>query len=99
MSIPYTYKIIKVDESARCMEVVYTSDDHQTMHISARLPYEGETLEEVIAMFSPVALWEERQRRVMLPAVGATGTVAPMAAGSQSQVSASSPKVIATTLV
>lgn len=97
MSITYTYEIVKVDEAARCMEVVYTADGHQTMHIGARLPYEGETLEAVIATFSPVALWEETQKQVMLPTVGTTGTVVPMTAGSQAQ--ASGTKVIATTVV
>lgn len=79
MSIEYTYKIIKVDRAARCMEVVYSAAGHQTMHIGARLPYEGETLEDVVAMHSPVAYWEEQARPVVLPQVGASGTLAPAA--------------------
>lgn len=79
MSIEYTYEIVNVDETARCMEVVYSAPGHQTMHIGARLPYEGETLEAVVAMYSPVAYWEEQARPVVLPQVGASGTVAPTA--------------------
>jgi hypothetical protein len=75
MSIIYTYQIISVDESARCMEIVYRADGHQTLHIGARLPFEGETLEQVVQAFSPVALWEERARNVVVPVVGASGEI------------------------
>jgi hypothetical protein len=77
MSIIYTYQIISVDESARCMEVVYSADGHQTMHIGVRLPYEGESLETLIDSFSPVALWEERTRSVVVPTVGQSGEIDP----------------------
>lgn len=97
MSIQYTYEVIKVDEAARCMEVVYSAEGHPTMHIGARLPYAGETLEEIIAMYSPVAYWEERQRQVVLPAVGATGTVNP--AAENASVQAAAPVAIVTSLV
>lgn len=78
MSISYAYKVIKVDEAARCMEVVYSAEGYKTMHIGARLPYEGETLEAVIAAFAPVALWEETQKQVLVPAVGTSGVIAPL---------------------
>lgn len=75
MRITYTYEIIKVDAQARVMEVVYTSEGRQTMHIGARLPYVGETIESVVQMFSPVSYWREQEREVVVPAVGATGTI------------------------
>lgn len=77
MSIEYTYEIISVDEAARCMEVVYTSVGRATIHVSARLPYEGETLEGVIDMYSPVRYWEEQELPVVVPQVGQTGTITP----------------------
>jgi hypothetical protein len=76
MSIIYTYKIISVDQAARCMEVVYTAESHPTMHIGTRLPFEDEALETVIAQFAPVAYWQELQRPVAVPQVGTTGVVA-----------------------
>jgi hypothetical protein len=97
MNISYTYEVIKVDATARCMEVVYSAEGHQTMHIGSRLPYAGETLEAVIAMYAPVAYWEEQQRQVVLPAVGATGTVDPSA--STVVVQAAAPVAIVTALV
>lgn len=71
--ITYTYEIIAVDEAARCMEVVYTSADHGVMHVGARLPFEGEPLEQVIAMFAPVQEWRLRSMAVVAPEVGVVG--------------------------
>ena len=79
MSITYTYEIVAVDEAARCMEVVYSAEGHQTMHIGARLPFEGEALEAVIMAFAPVPLWEEQTKAVVAPAVGISGTITPPA--------------------
>lgn len=73
--IPYTYEIIKVDEQARVMEVVYTSEGRGSMHISARLPYQGESVEAVIDNFSPVAYWREKEAPVIVPSVGTSGAV------------------------
>lgn len=70
MSISYNYEIISVDQSARVMEVVYTAEGRQTMHISARLTYQGESLEAVIDMYSPVAYWREQEAQVVVPALG-----------------------------
>lgn len=77
MSITYAYEIISVDEAARCMEVVYTAEGRQTMHIGARLPYADETLEAVIDMYSPVAYWLAQERAVQVPQVGTSGVVVP----------------------
>ena len=75
MSINYNYEIISVNESARCMEISYTAEGHPTQHIGARLPYEGETLETVVRIYSPVKYWEEIQRSVITPTVGASGNI------------------------
>ena len=77
MSISYTYEIIKVDPQARVMEVVYSSPGRQTMHIGARLPYVGESLEAVIDMFSPVAFWREQEAEVVVPELGSGQAVPP----------------------
>lgn len=77
MSIAYTYEIISVDPAARCMEIVYSSAGRQTMHIGARLPFEGESLEAVVEMYSPVAYWLQQEVPVVVPEVGTTGTMSP----------------------
>ncbi len=75
MTIPYNYEIVSVDQAARCMEIVYRADGHATQHIGARLPYAGESLEAVVAMFAPVAYWLEQQASVVAPAVGTSGVM------------------------
>ena len=77
MSIAYNYEIIAVDQTARCMEVVYTAEGRQTVHIGARLPYEGEELEAVISMYSPVPYWLDQERAVQVLQVGTAGTIVP----------------------
>lgn len=78
MSIEYSYEIINVDEQARCMEVVYTAEGHQTLNIGARLPFVGENLEDVIYMYAPIRFWEEQQTPVVVPAVGIRGVSVPV---------------------
>lgn len=89
MSITYNYEIIAVDQAARCMEVVYTSEGRQTMHIGTRLPYVGEALEAVIGMYSPVAYWHEQEQTVQVPQVGASGTIVPPSMPSEEPAVAS----------
>lgn len=79
MSIPYSYEIVAVNEAAKCMEVVYSSEGRQTMHISARLPYLGETIEAVVQMYAPVRYWEEQEAAVVVPQIGLGGQVTPPA--------------------
>ena len=88
MSIAYTFKIISVDEAARCMEIVYKADGHPTQHISTRLPYVGEALETVVSMYAPIQFWLELQAPVMPPAVGISGAVA---SSGQSEIISSVP--------
>jgi len=75
MSIEYTYDVISVDQTAHCMEVVYTSAGRQTMHISTRLPYVGETLEAIVQMYAPIAYWIEQDEQTVAVAVGSSGTM------------------------
>ena len=86
MSIEYAYEVVAVNAEAKCMEVVYTSPGRQTMHIGTRLPYEGETLESVVKMYEPVAYWLEQERKVVVPPVGASGTIVPVQAAAEEVV-------------
>lgn len=75
MSINYSYKIISVDEQARCMEVIYTAEGREMQHIGARLPYEGETVEQIVRMYAPVAYWLEKERVIVAPEIGLSGAI------------------------
>lgn len=71
----FSYTIFAVDEAARCMEIIYTAEGHQTMHIGARLPFEGESLEDIVRAFAPILFWKDQASSVVVPTVGITGTV------------------------
>jgi hypothetical protein len=75
MKIEYTYEVASVDEASRCMEVIYISEGCQTMRIGARLPFEGESLENVVQMYAPINYWLEQEQVVVAPPVGVVGEV------------------------
>ena len=76
-NITFEYEIIRVDEGARCMEVVYRSEGRPTMNIGARLPFQGETLESIIQAFAPIQYWIELETPLDVPVVGTAGTIVP----------------------
>lgn len=78
MSIRFHYTVKSVDEAARCMEIVYSADGYETMNIGARLPFEGEALEDVIRSFAPIYQWEQSKLPVVVPQVGLNGIVEPV---------------------
>lgn len=75
MSMEYTYEIIKVDEAARCMEISYAAEGYQPMNIGTRLPYEGESVDDIAKMYAPLSYWVEQTALVVLPAVGTKGHI------------------------
>lgn len=99
MSIQYTYTIESVDTAARCMVVVYEAQGHATLHMGARIPFEGEALEDVVAMFAPVSYWEAQVRPLDTPVVGASGTVVPVVVSAQDSISYGANVAIVTSLV
>jgi hypothetical protein len=94
LTIEYTYEIASVDAQARCMEVIYTAAGHPTMRVGARLPYEGEALEAVVAMFAPVRYWEELITPVSIPQVGQTGVIAPVVPQAPQPVETTAPSPV-----
>lgn len=77
MSITYSYQITRVDVDARCMDISYSAEGHQTMHIGVRLPFVDESLEDVIGMYAPIAYWLAQIQPVQIPQVGTSGTIVP----------------------
>lgn len=75
MKLEYTYQIAKVDKDARCMEIVYSSDGKKTMRVGTRLPYEGETIEDIVKSYAPISYWKEQELNVITPIEGITGNV------------------------
>lgn len=77
MSILYTYEIVNVDVPARCMEIVFSADGYETVHISGRLPFVGEMLEEVVHLYAPIRHWLDSKQEVEPPTVGTKGVMEP----------------------
>jgi len=75
-TISYTYEITRVDPDAKAMDILYTSLEHGTMLVGARMPWEGETVEQIAAMYSPVRNWVEQTLSVAPVAVGTGGEFA-----------------------
>ena len=78
MSIEYTYTIVSVDATAKCMEVSYSSTGRETQLVGVRLPLVGESLEAVIDSYSPVQYWLDLEAERDVPEVGTTGVIAPV---------------------
>lgn len=77
MSITYTYKVMSVNVQSKCMEIEYSAEGHPLMRISARMPWQNETLETIVQMYSPVAYWQEQIQPVLDVNVGTEGVITP----------------------
>lgn len=75
MNIEYKYEIVSVNEAAKAMEVIYTSEGNPTMHIGTRIPFEGESLEGVIQAYAPIAYWRELKLPNIPVSVGESGNI------------------------
>lgn len=73
MNIEYTYRITNVDKQAKSMEIMYESSKYGVLHVGARMPWEDETLEDVVRMYNPVNYWLEKEKEVLDVEVGAYG--------------------------
>lgn len=69
IKIEYDYEVTIVDEAARVMEVRYTSDAGEVMHVSIPLPSEGQDVDSLIEMYSPVNYWGEQRRPVTVAGI------------------------------
>ena len=74
-TINYTYEITRVDPAAKAMDITYTSEQYGTITVGARMPWDGETVEDVVRMFSPVNFWLEQEKPVGQVWLGYQGTL------------------------
>lgn len=71
----YTYEITEVNPAAKAMTIVYTSEQYGTITVGARMPWEGENLDDIARMYSPIRYWIEQTLPLAVVEVGATGTL------------------------
>lgn len=73
--ITYTYEIVRVDPTNKVMDIQYTSPVHGSILVGARMPWEGETTEDIVRNFEPVRYWVEQTLNVAPVVEGAGGTI------------------------
>jgi hypothetical protein len=72
-TISYTYEITRVDPDAKAMDILYTSPEYGTTLVGARMPWDGETVEQIAQMYSPVRNWIEQTLAVAPVSAGTSG--------------------------
>lgn len=72
--LSYTYEIVNVSKEGRFMEVIYNVEGKEPITVGVRLPFEGESLETIIHMHSPVRYFIEQMTPVANVAIGTTGS-------------------------
>lgn len=72
-TISYTYEITRVDPDAKAMDILYASPEYGTTLVGARMPWDGETVEQIAQMYSPVRNWIERTLPVASVSAGTSG--------------------------
>lgn len=70
-----TFEITAVNESLRCMDVVFRATGQPEVLVGARMPFEGEDLNTLVASFAPIGYWEDLAKQVVPVTVGTTGAV------------------------
>lgn len=73
MNMDFSYRVLAVYPEADMMDVEYSSPGRQPMVVSTRIPFEGESLDDVARMFSPVNYWVQKELKRVPPPVGAAG--------------------------
>ena len=70
-SIEYSFTILSVGDIS--MEVEYSHPTHGSMLVGVRRPKVGETVEQVVAEFSPALWWAEREAEFIPVTTGIRG--------------------------
>lgn len=70
-----TFEITSVNETLRCMDVVFRATGQPDVLVGARMPFEGEDLNILVSSFAPIAYWEDLAKQVVPVTVGTIGTV------------------------
>lgn len=81
-TINYSYEITRVDPENKAMDITYTSEQYGSITIGARMPWEGETVDDVVRMFSPVRYWVEKEQATSQVWLGYSGSLSDDIAGT-----------------
>lgn len=73
----YTFRVVHSDPSG--MVLRFSSEGFPDLDWGCRLPYLGETVEDVARQYDPRAAWREQYRERVIPVIGTEGLVVPEA--------------------
>jgi hypothetical protein len=79
-----TYQIVRVDPETKAMDILYTSPEHGSLLVGARMPWEGETVEAIAETFSPARYWLEKTLPVAQVSEGEEGQLSTAVASNSS---------------
>ena len=71
--IDYTYELTEVIEEQNQMMVKFSSPGREDIIVGTPLPTEGIDLKDFLYPYAPIPIWLEKDRKVFVPEVGATG--------------------------
>lgn len=83
----YSYKVVRVDQDAKCMDVEFTAEGFDPIVVGVRLPTVGENVDLVIQSFAPHSVWNPQVIEYASVSVGASGSyTAPSAEQVQQEI-------------
>lgn len=69
----YSYKVIRVDQDAKCMDVEFTAEGIDPIVVGVRLPMLNEDVDSVIQSFAPHSVWSPQVIEYAEVIVGKSG--------------------------
>ena len=85
MNISYNYEIKRVDEEFKVMDVEYASAGLSSVTVSARLPFTGESVADVVDAFAPFGVWAMESATYDVPSVGVSGSKVAIATDTKTE--------------
>ena len=73
MEIDFQYEIVAVNSNS--MEVMFTATGYESRLVGTRLPFVGETLEDVLMSYAPIQFWVDSKKTLNPPTVNTTGSL------------------------
>ena len=56
--VNYKFEIRPIPNNDRQIEIVYLLSDGQSRHVNSKLPQDGESIEDLVRKYEPLAFWD-----------------------------------------
>lgn len=71
----FTYEVTRVDEDNKVMDLVFKTEGLSDVLVSARLPFNGESVDDLALSVAPFYAWDMEQAEFTTPSVGVRGSL------------------------